>query len=85
VPAGLPPFPGPGWKPWSPVPGAVAARANQLLPELWRVGPGTRKVEQTAGAWTTYIATPMKAANGAQLRGVTAHKLVAGAGPLANA
>lgn len=74
VPAGLPAFPGPGWKPWSPPPAAVVARANQLLPELWKFGAGTRKVEQTAGVWTTYLATAM-GANG-QVKGVTAHRLV---------
>ncbi len=80
VPQGLPPFPGPGWRAWSPVPAAVVARANQLLPELWRSGAGTRKTEQTGGVWTTYLATQM-----GTKRGVTAHKLVATPGPLANA
>ena len=80
VPKGLPPFPGPGWKAWAPVPPAVVARANQLLPELWRSGAGTRKVEQTGGVWTTYLATPM-----GTKRGVTAHKLIATPGPIANA
>lgn len=81
VPAGLPPFPGPGWKPFVPTPPAVVARANQLLPELWRTGAGTRKTEQTAGTWTTYLATAM----GNNIRGVTAHKLVALPGALPNA
>lgn len=80
VPPGLPPFPGPAWRPWSPVPSAVATRASQLLPVLWRSGAGTRKQEMTSGAWTTYVATQM-----GQLHGVTAHKLVTGPGPLANA
>lgn len=80
VPRGLPAFPGPGWAPWQPPPPAVVARANQLLPELWRFGAGTRKVEQTGGVWTTYLATQMGAK-----RGVTAHRLIAGPGPLANA
>jgi hypothetical protein len=71
VPAGLPPFPSSAWKPFVPTPPAVATRAQQLLPVLWATGAGTRKTEQTAGAWTTYLATQM-----GQLRGVTAWKLV---------
>ena len=74
VPAGLPPFPGPGWKPFVPTPSAVATRAQQLLPVLWQTGAGTRKTEQTAGVWTTYLATKMGATG--QIRGVTAWKLV---------
>lgn len=58
MPRGLPPFPS-GWVPFEPPSGAVVARANALLPELWRGGPGTFKVEQTAGLWVYYRATPM--------------------------
>jgi hypothetical protein len=75
VPAGLPGFPGPGWKPFVPTPPAVVTRANQLLPTLWATGAGTRKTEQTAGQWTTYLATKMGATG--QIRGVTAWKLAA--------
>jgi hypothetical protein len=58
VPPGLPPFPGPGWRPFIPTPSAVVARANQLLPVLWATGAGTRKIEQTAGQWAAYVAVP---------------------------
>ena len=58
MPRGLPPFPS-GWVPFEPPSGAVVARANELLPLLWRGGPGTFKVEQTAGVWVYYRATPM--------------------------
>ena len=74
VPAGLPPFPSASWKPFVPTPPAVTTRANQLLPTLWATGAGTRKTEQTAGQWTTYLATKMGATG--QIRGVTAWKLV---------
>jgi hypothetical protein len=82
VPGGLPPFPGPGWKSFVPTPAAVSTRAQQLLPVLWATGAGTKKQEQTAGVWTTYLATKM--GNAGQIRGVTAWKL-ASAGPTANA
>ena len=59
VPAGLPAFPGPEWRPASPVTGAQAARAWQLLPQLWAHGAGTWKTEKTADRWVTYKATPM--------------------------
>ena len=74
VPAGLPPFPSAAWKPFVPTPPAVTTRAQQLLPVLWATGAGTRKTEQTAGTWTTYLATKMGATG--QIRGVTAWKLV---------
>ena len=48
MPSGLAPFPS-GWEPYDPPPGAVVLRANALLPQLWRGGAGTFKVEQTAG------------------------------------
>lgn len=57
VPSGLPPFPGPGWVPDEPPPGAVVARANALLPALWASGEGTFKVEQTGGRWIVYRAS----------------------------
>lgn len=56
VPAGLTAFPGPDWRPASPVTGAQAARAWQLLPELWKYGEGTWRTEKTADRWTTYKA-----------------------------
>jgi hypothetical protein len=70
VPAGLPAFPGPGWVPDEPPPSAVVSRANTLLPQLWRGGPGTFKTEQTAGRWITYRATQM-----GTKRGVVAFRL----------
>lgn len=68
IPRGLPPFPG-GWVPFEPPSPAVVARANALLPELWRGGAGTFKVEQTGGVWVYYRATPM-----GDKRGVVAFK-----------
>jgi hypothetical protein len=68
----LPPFPGPNWKSFVPTPAAVSTRAQQLLPVLWATGAGTKKQEQTAGVWTTYLATAM--GNGT-IKGVTAWKL----------
>jgi hypothetical protein len=56
VPAELAPFPGPGWKPANPVTSAQSARAWQLLPELWKYGEGTWKVEKTADRWVVYKA-----------------------------
>jgi hypothetical protein len=56
VPGALPPFPGPGWGPASPVTSAMAARAWQLLPELWAHGEGTWKTEKTNDRWVTYKA-----------------------------
>lgn len=56
VPAGLPPFPGAGWRPASPVTQAQVARAWQLLPELWQYGEGTWRTEKTGDRWTTYKA-----------------------------
>lgn len=67
---GLPAFPS-GWEPDSPVGAGVAARALELLPELWSYGAGTRKTEQTAGRWITYVATPMAAGK----RGVVAYRM----------
>jgi hypothetical protein len=56
VPAGLPAFPGPGWKPAEPPPGAVVSRAWQLLSKLWSGGVGTFKAEQTGSNWYVYQA-----------------------------
>jgi peptidoglycan hydrolase-like protein with peptidoglycan-binding domain len=56
VPAELAPFPGPGWQPANPVTSAQSARAWQLLPELWKYGEGTWKVEKTADRWVVYKA-----------------------------
>lgn len=72
TPRGLPAFPGPGWTPARPPSASVVARAHQLLPQLWRYGPGTRKCEQTGGQWIMFVATPM-----GSKRGVVAHRLVA--------
>lgn len=58
MPTGLPPFPV-GWQPFEPPSGAVVARANALLSQLWKGGPGTFKVEKTGGLWVLYRATQM--------------------------
>lgn len=70
VPAGLPPFGPAGWQPDDPPPQAVQARAWQLLSQLWKYGAGTKKVEQTAGRWITYVATPM-----GKKKGVVAYRV----------
>jgi len=80
VPPGLPPFPGPGWRPFIPTPAAVAIRAQQLLPVLWAQGAGARKIEQTAGQWAAYVAVPGPAGR----KDVNAFKLT-NAAPQANA
>jgi len=59
VPAGLPPFPGAGWQPASPVTSAQTARAWQLLPELWKYGEGTWRTEKAGDRWTTFKAVSM--------------------------
>lgn len=59
TPAGLPPFGPAGWQPDVPPPLEVQARASQLLPQLWKYGPGTLKTEKTAARWITYQAQPM--------------------------
>jgi len=59
MPRGLPAFGPGGWEPDTPPPIQVQARAVQLLPTLWKFGAGTRKTEQTAGRWITYVASPM--------------------------
>jgi hypothetical protein len=73
VPSGLPAFPGPRWVPDNPPGPGVVARAQQLLPSLWRHGAGTFKSEQTGGRWITYRATPM-----GSKKGVVAFKLLPG-------
>ncbi len=77
VPAGLPGFPGSSWTPDIPVGPGVAARASQLLPQLWKSGEGTFKTEQTSGRWITYRATKM-----GTLKGVVAYRLVNPAGAI---
>jgi peptidoglycan hydrolase-like protein with peptidoglycan-binding domain len=69
VPTGLPPFPGAGWVLDTPPPPAVVSRANALLQTLWASGPGTFKVEKTAGRWIVYRATPM-----GEKKGVVAYR-----------
>jgi len=68
MPTGLAPFPS-GWEPYEPPPGTVVQRANELLPQLWKGGAGTFKVEKTAGVWVYYRATPM-----GEKRGVVAFR-----------
>jgi hypothetical protein len=80
--SGLPPFPGPGWKPAIPTPPAVVTRAQQLLPVLWRSGsPGASTVELTAGEHITYLAQFMNPAK--TIKGVTAWRLRSPAGTFA--
>lgn len=64
VPAGLPPYPGPGWVPDQPPGPGVVARAYAILPELWGRGAGASKTEQIAGRWITLVATMMGAKKG---------------------
>lgn len=64
TPSGLPSFPGPGWEPDAPPPPAVVSRSVAILPQLWRGGPGTFRVEQTAGRWIAYQAVRMGAKKG---------------------
>lgn len=65
APTDLPPWPA-GWEADVPVPAAEVARAQQLLPELWKSGKaGAHKTEQTAGKWVTYLAfVPSKGRKG---------------------
>jgi hypothetical protein len=59
VPAGLPPFPGPGWQPAAPVKAAMTTRAWQLLPQLWASGEGTWKAEAVGPDWCVFRASQM--------------------------
>jgi hypothetical protein len=70
MPSGLPPFGPGGWEPDQPPPVQVQARAVQLLPQLWKFGAGTKKTEQTAGRWITYVASKM-----GKKQGVVAYRL----------
>lgn len=55
VPKGLPAFPS-GWEPDVPVQADVAARAAQLIPELWKTGkPGRTKQEMIGDHWVTFL------------------------------
>lgn len=60
VPASLPPFPGPGWIPDTPVTPAVVARAQYWNPLLWDYpSKSIRKPyaqEQLGGQWVTFAA-----------------------------
>jgi hypothetical protein len=73
-PTDLPPWPG-GWEPDLPPPPAVVTRAWQLLPELWKKGKGTRKVETIKGRWIAFVA----ADHGGGKKGVTAFRVKGGA------
>lgn len=76
VPAGLPPFPGPGWRAANPPTSAMVSRAWQLLPTLWQSGAGTWKVEKTGDRWVVYQATQME-----DKRGVVAYVTDAASSP----
>jgi hypothetical protein len=60
VPSGLPPFPGPGWTPDTPVAQTVAGRAAYWNPQLWNYG--SKQIvkpfvqEQYGGRWLTFVA-----------------------------
>jgi len=82
VPAGLPPFPGPDWRPASPVTGAMAARAWQLLPQLWAHGEGTWKTEKTGDRWVTYKAAHTSPDKKGVVAYTTAAQPAAATGPL---
>lgn len=60
TPGTLPPFPGPGWCPDTPVTAAVAQRAAYWNPQLWDYPSKTiRKAfvqEQFGGSWVTFKA-----------------------------
>lgn len=58
-PAGLPPYPGPGWCPDLPPPPEVIARGWQLLPTLWAKGEGTFQTEMVGGRYITFQATSL--------------------------
>jgi len=49
-----------GWCPDVPVPPEVRARGWALLPELWKTGEGTRKVEMVGGRYITFIAATVQ-------------------------
>lgn len=70
-PSGLAPWPS-GWEFAVPTPQAAVIRANQLIPVLWKKGKGTRTVENTAGQWLSYVASPMGA--GGKIRGVVVYR-----------
>lgn len=73
-PPDLPPFPA-GWEPDTPPPPAVVTRAWQLLPVLWKLGKGSKKVETIKGRWITFVA----ADHGGGKKGVTAFRVKPGA------
>lgn len=76
MPSGLPPWGQGGWEPDSPPPVQVQTRAWQLLGQLWKFGPGTRKTEQTAGRWITYQAEAMGKKR--EKKGVVAYRVRGG-------
>jgi peptidoglycan hydrolase-like protein with peptidoglycan-binding domain len=59
-PATLPPFPGPGWEPDTPVSTAIAARASYWNPILWDYSSKTVThpgiCEQFGGRWLQFVA-----------------------------
>ena len=78
MPAGLPPCPGDGWEPDTPVPTPVVQRAVALLPQLWAQGEGSHQPEMTAGHWVMYLAQMLNGKHG-----VTAWRVKKGAAPVA--
>jgi hypothetical protein len=57
--------------PDNPPPPEVVRKAWELLPALWKVGAGTRRVELTGSRWITYVAEW----HGAGIKGVTAYRV----------
>jgi hypothetical protein len=69
-PASLPPFPGPGWEPDTPVSTAVATRATYWNPLLWDYPSKTIRhasvCEQFGGRWLQFVAAWHPGDQGAQ-------------------
>ena len=70
----LPAFPA-NWEPYTPPPPAVIARAQALIPSLWKSGKeGVSTQEQTGNVWVTYVSFRPSA----KLKGVAAYRLKPG-------
>jgi peptidoglycan hydrolase-like protein with peptidoglycan-binding domain len=69
-PGTLPPFPGPGWEPDTPVTNEIVARANYWNPLLWNYSTKTQRKpfvqENFGGEWLTFAAAWHPGDKGAQ-------------------
>jgi peptidoglycan hydrolase-like protein with peptidoglycan-binding domain len=87
TPGTLPPFPGPGWCPDTPVSQTVAARAAYWNPQLWDYPSKTvRKAyvqEQLGGSWVTFAAAWHPGNSGPQTYMATEAWKVCAAPPIA--